>query len=518
MSVRPARPSCLPADRERPATASASPPAGRLDPSVDFERYRTAACERFVAGARARGFHAFHDLEDRAQEFYSEFWVEWLERGCRELNGPAVPYIANAMLNKLRDLSRRGRSVRAPDLVCSENAEILSTIASNELSPEEQAVLIEQLWRVSDVVHSLPRREQVAFLAVFSRDSKRKDAPPAGYKLAAAQLGTSEVRAKKLALRANKRIRDAVERIEAGTWCDRWTSAIEQVAGGGDAGTEFARHAEHCLHCRLGIVQLRRQAALLPAPMIALAGAAHAGVLTRAGRHTREAWRSARHQLTNLLARHGPAVGDPSSLVGGGGVAGASGLAIKVGAVCLVAGVAGGAASVCLKAAGVPSPVIEALSGSQHHRATHRHPAKVTVHVARAASAAAIITLPSHPTVAAKASAGTGGNPGGASRSTAPQPSAAQRALAQEQKEFNPGGGCSGCVSTASAGSDAKTASAASSSSAGSSVSPVAGSGSGAGSGAATDSSSPSDTKRSSDTSSSQGTVTTGQSNAFDAP
>lgn len=235
---------------------------GRLDPSVDFERYREAACKRFIASARSSGHHAFHDLGELAKDFYDDFWADWLDRNRdKELSGPVVPYIAGAMMNKLLDLSRRGRSVRAPQLVCAEGEKILARIVAEDLEPSEQMASEEQMWLLSEVVDSLPSRERVAFSAVFSRDSKKKDAPPAGYKLAASQLGISEVRAKKLSLKANRRIRAAVEQIESGTWCERWARSIKLVAAGGEGEAGFRRHAEHCVKCHAGVVHLRHQIA-----------------------------------------------------------------------------------------------------------------------------------------------------------------------------------------------------------------------------------------------------------------
>jgi hypothetical protein len=232
-----------------------------LDPTVDFERYRTAVRKQFIAIAQRGGHHAFHDLDELAEDFYNDFWTEWLERDRREeLTGPAVPYIAGAMLNKLRDLSRRGHSVRAPQLVQSESEAILASIAVEDLDPAKRAVFYEQLGLCCEIVQSLPMRERVAFGAVAGRDSRKKGTPLAGYRLAAAQLGISEIRAKKLSLKANRRIRLAVEQIESGTWCERWRRSIELVAAGEESEAGFCPHAERCVACRKSVARLRSQA------------------------------------------------------------------------------------------------------------------------------------------------------------------------------------------------------------------------------------------------------------------
>src|ERR1019366_605376 len=192
MSARPAHTSAPHSDAGNPGGNGSLRPAPGLDPAVDFERYREPASKRFIAMARAMGMHAFHDLDELAEDYYDEFWVEWLERPGKQLDGSPTPYIAGAMMNKLRDLSRRGRSVRAPELLRAESEEILATIAAETLEPDEQVVLLEEMWLVNDIVHSLPPREQVAFAAVFARDSKKKGAPLAGYKLAASPLRVSE--------------------------------------------------------------------------------------------------------------------------------------------------------------------------------------------------------------------------------------------------------------------------------------------------------------------------------------
>lgn len=231
-----------------------------LDPSVDWERYREASCKRFIAVARALGHHAVHDLDELAKDLYDDVWADFLARPGRELRGAAVPYIASAMMNKLRALNRRGRSVRPTDLARADGEAMLETIASEELEPSEQVVLREEMWLVTEIIDALPAREKVAWAAVLVRDPKRKDAPLGGYRLAAAQLGVSVTRAKKLSLQANKRLRAAVEEVRSGRWCERWARSIELVAAGAEGEPEFLRHAEHCTRCRLGVVHLRRQA------------------------------------------------------------------------------------------------------------------------------------------------------------------------------------------------------------------------------------------------------------------
>lgn len=234
---------------------------GLLDPAVDFERYRKAACKLFIGIARTQNHHAFHDLDELAKDFYDDFWTEWLERPSRELTGSPVSYIANAMMNKLRDLSRRGRSVRTPQLLLAEDEKIFATIAAEGLELSEQTASEEQMWLLAEAVDSLPPRERVVFLAVLSRDSKKKGTPPAGYKLAASLLGISETRAKKLSMKANRRMRVAVKQIKSGTWCERWAQSIRLVAAGQEGEAGFRRHAEHCTTCQASVVHLRHQIA-----------------------------------------------------------------------------------------------------------------------------------------------------------------------------------------------------------------------------------------------------------------
>jgi DNA-directed RNA polymerase specialized sigma24 family protein len=481
------------------------PRAGALDPSVDFGRYREAACKRFIAMARTMGHHVYHDLDELAKDFYDDFWTEWLERPRRELSGPAVPYIAGAMMNKLRDLSRRGRSVRAPDLVRSENEAILATIAAEDLEPAEQVVLQEAMWLVSEIVHTLPEREQVAFAAVFGRDSRKKGTPPGGYKLAAAQLGVSEIRAKKLSLAANKRIRAAVQKIEAGSWCDRWASSIETVATGGQGDPAFLRHVEHCAQCRLGIVHLRRQAAILPAPVLA-AGSEHIGWMHRAFEPSRATLRGLRDDLAGLFGRHAAAANDASGggLVGAsGGAAGAGITAIKVGAICFGVGLTG---SACLQAVGVPSPILAAVSGGHHHAHKHHPTGSATTRLATAHITARIIppitTIPSHPTASPSVSRSRPAAHPAASRRS----HASQSPSSEAQTELQPGGGSGGQIPVGGAGASASadTASAHTARS---------------GSSTSSTSTPTTQTPPSSSSTSGSGTATTsGSSNAFSAP
>jgi hypothetical protein len=251
---------CTAFDRRSPAPADRDGAAGVLDPSVDWERYRQASCKRFIAGARVLGHHVTYDLDELAKDLYDDVWADFLARPGRELSGAAVPYIAGAMMNKLRALNRRGRSVRPTELARADGEAMLETIASEELDPSEQVVVREEMWLATEIIDALPAREKVAWAAVFARDPKRKDAPPGGYKLAAAQLGVSATRAKKLSLQANKRLRAAVEEVRSGRWCERWARSIELVAAGAAGEPEFLRHAEHCTRCRLGVAHLRHQA------------------------------------------------------------------------------------------------------------------------------------------------------------------------------------------------------------------------------------------------------------------
>jgi RNA polymerase sigma factor (sigma-70 family) len=410
-----------------------------LNPATDFEQYRSACCRRFVAMARAKGQHSFHDLDELAQDFYAQFWTDWLERPKEEFDGLPVPYIAGAMLNKMRDLSRRGRSVRSPELVQVESEQILATVASEDMSPDEQLVLQEEMWLVNEVIHSLPPRLQVVFKAVFSRDTKKKDSPLSGYKLAAQQLGVSEARAKKLSLEANKRIRLAIERIEAGRWCDRWEESIALVAGGGEGTPEFLAHADHCVMCRLGVAHLRRQAAIMPLPLLTLVE--HVGVLGRFSHHARTVYIDARQQLTFLFGRHAsPASEAASGIVGGSGAAGVAGAGIfKVGALCLAgAVVAGGAASVCLKTLGVPVPIVNAISH------THVH-VRAKPHLREVASGQGVIAA-----VTVSSPITTPAVPDHHAPTEHHQQSTPSQTAREAQKEFNPGGGSGASIDQSS--------------------------------------------------------------------
>jgi DNA-directed RNA polymerase specialized sigma24 family protein len=456
MSVRPAHSSCACGVTDAPAAENGHR-AATIDPTSDFERLRGPATKRFIAMARAMGQHTFHDLDDRAQEFYADFWAEWLKRPDRELPGAPVAYIAAAMLNKLRQVNGRGRSVRPPELLRAEGDEILQTLASEDLDPGEQVILHEAMWQVNEILHTLPAREQVAFAAVFGRDSKKKGSPPGGYKLAAEKLGVSEVRAKKLSLAANKRIRAAADEIESGKWCERWADTIEQVAAGGEGSEEFLRHASHCAHCRLGVVHLRRQAAILPLPALALT---HAHVFARLWGQLRTTAENARDQLALLLGRHGGTAADASGIVStGGGAAGAGFTALKVSAVCLLA--AGGAAG-CLKAVGIPNPIVSALTGStpQHH---HRH----SLRAARLSEASrpheqTVIraSLPVTTTTAAT-TVSRPRSPVRRSGSTPTRQTPAQKQVSEARNEFNPAGGYGSSAPTGGGGSGATATTAA---------------------------------------------------------
>jgi DNA-directed RNA polymerase specialized sigma24 family protein len=235
---------------------------GRLDPSLDFERYREAACKQFIAIARRLGHHAFQDLKELAKDFYSDFWADLLEKPSRKrLSGSQVPYIAGAMINMLQDHVRRGRSVRPPQLVHDvDGGLILDSLTAKDPEPAEKAILRDELSLTIAILSALPPRERLTRLDVAARTSKKKDVPPVGYKLAALKLGVSERTAKKLSYQANRRIRDIRKQIEAGTWCDRWASSIEAFAANKEGEAGFTEHLRYCSSCQRDVLR-RRQAA-----------------------------------------------------------------------------------------------------------------------------------------------------------------------------------------------------------------------------------------------------------------
>jgi DNA-directed RNA polymerase specialized sigma24 family protein len=232
----------------------------RLDPEEHFERYRQPAIRAFRARARANGYHAYYDLDEAAQELYNEFWTEWMERSHTELHGAPVPYIATAMINKLRTRGTRGRSIRGNQMIHGDSERILAIIPTQDPDPLDQMLQREELWCLVEFVQGLLPRERVAFTAVRARDSKKKGAPLAGYKLAAAILGVSTVRAKKLSLAANKKLRVAIEQIESGSLCERWARSICLVAAGAQAEPGFRRHTERCIQCRHALARARHDA------------------------------------------------------------------------------------------------------------------------------------------------------------------------------------------------------------------------------------------------------------------
>lgn len=54
---------------EQPARSIGRQTDVRLDPIADFECYREPASRRFIAMARAMGMHAFHDLDELAEDY-----------------------------------------------------------------------------------------------------------------------------------------------------------------------------------------------------------------------------------------------------------------------------------------------------------------------------------------------------------------------------------------------------------------------------------------------------------------
>jgi DNA-directed RNA polymerase specialized sigma24 family protein len=343
-----------------------------LDATTDYEALRAESLRVFIRMLRRKSQGSFYDLNDVAEECYQEVWSGWLARQLPDVQtANVVTYIASAMYLKFIDrYVRQSRSIRA-ELLDDLDAAGAFDARSNSMTPEERVLLLEELALAAEVLDSLEPRQQVVFKAIWSRDRKEKGTPIAGRKLAAAQLGISEQRAKKIGLQANKAIRAAVSRIEDGSWCAQFKETIDTVVAGGESTPEFDAHMRRCVTCRVSTAYLRHRAAIMPLPLLPLA----AGPSGLAGLfdHVRGTAASLRTHLAGLVGRHAGAAQTTGGVAAPGAAAGAAGAgAAKVAVVC-ASGVlaAAGCASVVLGISGLPSPLAGAIA--THHTKPTQH-------------------------------------------------------------------------------------------------------------------------------------------------
>jgi RNA polymerase sigma factor (sigma-70 family) len=296
----------------------------QLDPQRDFERLRAAARRRFLARARRAGQHAFHDLDEAADEAYQDAWLELMRRPAPAVEDPAG-YVAGIMWHRFH--RRELRHVRAPA------APLDDRLAADGPAPDEVAAARELLRAVHEALSELPDRERAAVLL---------RSLGLGLDDVAASLGVSPRRARKLSDSGHRRLAHELEAASAGARCATVASTLRALSLGweiaGRRRTRLERHLATCPACRATVAALRREGRLAALPVV-LADAPAEGLLERAAQAAARTWDRA------------PA---GSAEAAAGAVGGA--LATKVVAGCVAAGVVAGCVAIATRDDPAPEP------------------------------------------------------------------------------------------------------------------------------------------------------------------
>jgi RNA polymerase sigma factor (sigma-70 family) len=337
--------------------APAAHPA-TLNPERDFVRLRAPARRRFLARARRAGQHAFHDLDQAADDAYQEAWLELARRpDSAPIEGDPAGYLAGIMWHRFYQRELRRIQPRLVELSEVDHAHTVET-------PEDAALRAEAARAAQLALSYLPERER-RVLVLRALGLRHRDV--------AASLGVSPLRARKLADAARREFGARMAAGEDGEPCASTASCLRAIAAGWHINAprraRLDAHLDACPACRGTLVELRREGALAIGPIVIAAPGWWQQVLASA----HQVWQGA-------LGRGGDTAVTRGEVATGGGAVG--------GGAALVGKLAAGCATVCLVGGGV-AVVAEQTGGDPRDPA--RPPARST---ARAALSATTIAAP----------------------------------------------------------------------------------------------------------------------------
>jgi RNA polymerase sigma factor (sigma-70 family) len=325
------------------AAHAAPAPSTTLDPERDFVRLRAPARRRFLARARRAGQHAFHDLDQAAEDAYQDAWLEIARRpDAAPIEADAAGYLAGIMWHRFYRRELRSAQPRLVELSEVDDAHTVQT-------PEEAALRAEAARAAQHALNSLPERERRA-LVLRALGLPHRDV--------AASLGVSPLRARKLAAAASRELGARVAAGDGGEPCASSASSLRAMAAGWKISAHrrarLDAHLDACPACRGTLVALRREGALAIGPIVIAAPGWWQQVLA-----------SSHRAFQGALGRGGEAAVRGGEIATGGGAVG--------GGAALVAKLAAGCAAVCLVGGGV-AVVGEQTGGDRHDqpRATAR--------------------------------------------------------------------------------------------------------------------------------------------------
>jgi RNA polymerase sigma factor (sigma-70 family) len=320
------------------AAHAAPAPRETLDLERDFVRLRAPARRRFLARARRAGQHAFHDLDQAAEDAYQEAWLEIARRpDAAPIEADPAGYLAGIMWHRFHRRELRRAQPRLVELSEVDDAHTVET-------PEEAALRAEAVRAAQHALSFLPERERRALL-LRALGLPHRDV--------AASLGVSPLRARKLADAARRELGARVAAGDGGEPCASSASSLRAIAAGWQISAHrrarLDAHLDACPACRGTLVALRREGALAIGPIVIAAPGWWQQVLA-----------SAHRAFQGALGRGGEAAVKSGEIATGAGTVG--------GGAALVGKLAAGCAAVCLVGGGV-AVVAEQTGGDGQDRA-----------------------------------------------------------------------------------------------------------------------------------------------------
>jgi RNA polymerase sigma factor (sigma-70 family) len=286
--------------------APAAHPA-TLDPERDFVRLRAPARRRFLARARRAGQHAFHDLDQAADDAYQEAWLELARRpDSAPIEGDPAGYLAGIMWHRFYQRELRRIRPRLVELSEVDHAHTVET-------PEDAALRAEAARAAQLALSYLPERER-RVLVLRALGLRHRDV--------AASLGVSPLRARKLADAARREFGARMAAGDDGEPCASTASCLRAIAAGWHINAprraRLDAHLDACPACRGTLVELRREGALAIGPIVIAAPGWWQQVLASA----HQVWQGALGRggdtavTRGEVATGGGAVGGGAALVG----------------------------------------------------------------------------------------------------------------------------------------------------------------------------------------------------------
>lgn len=339
----------------------------RLDEARFYASVYSSARRGSLGELRRRGCS-----EEEAEECFAMALEKVMERVDpieREFSeAQMVSFIKQTCWRCFLDSHRRPRQLPLTELAAGE-ADGEDTPGPDQIAQSREAVAIGR-----EALQMLPERDRLVFRQRYEMGLSPEEIVRG--------CGLSERTYRKIIQRANARVLDAFERIEAGVRCEEMESDVLRRYVAGECGERelgsVKAHLAHCRACRRHEARMRGYLLDVASGLgaaLSVATARSGGVSTSAleralegAQGLGEATRAARERLREQLLRLAGALPGPG---GESGVSGALGVgSAKVASVCVA-----GAAGACLVAGVVPGVGGIGILAESDHVQAHRRPA-----------------------------------------------------------------------------------------------------------------------------------------------